>query len=274
MRFSFTIAFALALILLSTACNLSRRPIADPILTSTTVPTAAPAAPAATRTPAPAAAAVAPPNTPVTAAAAAAPTNTPAAAAPAPTNTAAPAAVAAGTPGAPAPTPGPGTPGPQKLEEMETPTTGEEQVEGAPQPNALATLGPGGNPLFAPVAGVNITVNGPAASMKGTAMAGMMVFNQSCASCHGPDGKGGVPNPGSDDGTVPPLNPVDPAFKTAAKGEYSEYAGGLDLFIQHGSRPSGDSPSLSMVPWGDQKRLTQQQIADVEAYIIQLNGGP
>jgi len=50
------------------------------------------------------------------------------------------------------------------------------------------------------------------------------------------------------------------------------FAREIDLFIQHGSRPSGPNPMLSMVPWGDAKRLTQQQIADVEAYVMQLNG--
>ena len=107
--------------------------------------------------------------------------------------------------------------------------------------------------------------------MTGNATAGQVVYAQNCAACHGPEGKGGVANPGSDDGTVPPLNPIDPGFAAAAKGDSSEFAGGLDLYIQHGSRPAGDSPALSMIPWGDANKLTQQQIADVEAYIFQLN---
>jgi cytochrome c553 len=240
MRISALIGFTAALILLTTACNTTSPPTPAPILTSTSVPTAV--------------------------------ANTPAPIPGAATATAAPAAASASTPAPPAPTPGPGTPGPVKTEEKESPAPGEEAAEGAPQPNPLATLGPGGNPLFAPVPGAAITKNGAAATIKGSAAAGQIVYAQNCAACHGPDGKGGVPNPGSDDGTIPPLNPVDPGFKAAAKGDYAEFAGGLDLFIQHGSRPAGKNPTFSMIPWGDLNKLTQQQIADVEAHVIQLNG--
>lgn len=141
-----------------------------------------------------------------------------------------------------------------------------------PEPNPLAPLQPGGNPEFAPVAGADLSSNGPAASGHGSAQAGQVVFTQNCLACHGVDGKGGFPNAGSDDGTVPPLNPIDPGFAQAAKRDPAAFAREIDLFIQHGSRPSGPNPMLSMVPWGDSKRLTQQQIADVEAYVMQLNG--
>lgn len=153
-----------------------------------------------------------------------------------------------------------------------TPTVGEEAAEGPPQPNALPTVGPGGNPAFAPVAGVDITKNGAAASIHGSATAGQTIFAQNCVACHNVDGKGGLVNPGSEDGTVPPLNPIDPGFKASAKGDPAAFAREIDLFIQHGSRPSGSSPALSMIAWGDQGKLTQQQIADVEAYVMQLNG--
>lgn len=163
---------------------------------------------------------------------------------------------------------------PVKKEETKelTPTPGEESEEGPPRPNALPTVGPGGNPLFAPVPGVDITKNGAAASIHGSAAAGQTIFAQNCVACHNAEGKGGLANPGSEDGTVPPLNPIDPAFKANAKGDPAAFAREIDLFVQHGSRPSGDSPALSMPPWGDQGKLTQQQIADVEAYVMQLNG--
>ena len=144
--------------------------------------------------------------------------------------------------------------------------------DAAPKPNLLAPLQPGGNPEFAPVPGADLSTNGPAASTHGSAQAGQLVFAQNCLACHGVDGKGGFPNAGSDDGTVPPLNPIDPGFAAAAKGDPAAFAREIDLFIQHGSRPSGPNPMLSMVPWGDSKRLTQQQIADVEAYVMHLNG--
>ena len=141
-----------------------------------------------------------------------------------------------------------------------------------PEPNPLTPLAPGGNPEFAPVPGADLSKNGPAASIHGSLQAGQLVFTQNCLACHGVDGKGGFPNAGSDDGTVPALNPIDPGFAAAAKGDPAAFAREIDLFIQHGSRPSGPNPMLSMVPWGDAKRLTQQQIADVEAYVMQLNG--
>jgi hypothetical protein len=271
LRITALIGFPAALILLATACSSSSTLTPAPTLPATAVSTAvdntpAPVARAATATPPPAAAAVT-----TTAARPTPAPNTPTPAALA-SDTPASVAASASTPLPPAPTPGPGTPGPVKTEERETPAPGEEAAEGAPQPNPLATVGPGGNPLFAPVPGADITKNGAAVTVKGSAPAGQIVYTQYCLACHGPDGKGGVPNPGSDDGTVPPLNPIDPGFKAAAKGDYAELAGGLDLFIQHGSRPAGKNPTFSMIPWGDANKLTQQQIADVEAYVIQLNG--
>ena len=75
-------------------------------------------------------------------------------------------------------------------------------------------------------------------------------------------------NPGSSDGTVPPLNPIDPLLKDP---DPKVFAVNIDLFIQHGSVPEGISPFRTMPGWGDQNGLTQQQIADVIAYVISLN---
>jgi mono/diheme cytochrome c family protein len=52
------------------------------------------------------------------------------------------------------------------------------------------------------------------------------------------------------------------------------YAINLDLFIEHGSTPGGNSPQQTMPAWGDDKKLTPQQIADVIAYLIALNPAP
>lgn len=143
---------------------------------------------------------------------------------------------------------------------------------GPPQPNPLPAVPAGGNKDYAPVPGVDLTKNGPAASIHGSAAAGQAVYVQNCQICHGAEGKVGLPNPGSDDGTVPVLNPLDPSFAASAKGDPATFAQELDLFVQHGSRPAGANPTFSMIPWGDQQKLTQQQIADVEAYMMQLNG--
>jgi mono/diheme cytochrome c family protein len=109
---------------------------------------------------------------------------------------------------------------------------------------------------------------GPAVDLTGDAKAGETEFKQICEPCHGPQGKGGVSNPGTDDGTVPPLNPID---DTIVSPDYKTFATNIDLFVEHGSRPEGDTAALIMPAWGDLKVLTPQQIADVIAYVISLN---
>jgi mono/diheme cytochrome c family protein len=109
---------------------------------------------------------------------------------------------------------------------------------------------------------------GPALNLTGDASAGATVFAANCQTCHAAQGKGGVANPGSTDGTVPPLNPIDP---TIANADPKVFASNVDLFVEHGSTPDGPSPTFSMPAWGDKKALTPQQIADVIAYVISLN---
>lgn len=112
---------------------------------------------------------------------------------------------------------------------------------------------------------------GAAATLTGNAEAGAKVFAANCRPCHGAEAKGGIPNPGSADGTVPPLNPIDP---TIANKDPKIFAHNVDLFVQNGSTPEGHHPAIRMPAWGADKMLTQQQIADVIAYIIQLNTPP
>jgi cytochrome c oxidase cbb3-type subunit 3 len=109
---------------------------------------------------------------------------------------------------------------------------------------------------------------GPAASLTGNADSGKQIFASNCVSCHAAEGKGGVPNSGSTDGTVPALNPIDPTLISADK---TTYITNLDLFIEHGSTPAGTNPTFSMPAWGDKGALQPQQIADVIAYIMSLN---
>jgi mono/diheme cytochrome c family protein len=126
---------------------------------------------------------------------------------------------------------------------------------GAPTPEPARPSEPGGP--------------GPAASMIGDIARGRSGFGTYCAACHGPEGVQGVPNPGSDDGSVPTLNPIDP---TIANRDPRIFAVNVDLFIEHGSLPEGPGPMIIMPFFGDGKMLTAQQIADLIAYVMDLNG--
>jgi mono/diheme cytochrome c family protein len=108
-----------------------------------------------------------------------------------------------------------------------------------------------------------------AATLTGRWKQGKALFEKRCQSCHGPRGTDKVKNPGSDDRTVPPLNPIDPSL---ASNTPSAFAANIDRFIQHGSIPDGSKPELFMPNWGDSRALSQQEIADVETYVMRLNG--
>lgn len=108
-----------------------------------------------------------------------------------------------------------------------------------------------------------------AATLTGDWKRGKTLFERQCQSCHGPRGTDKVKNPGSDDGTVPPLKPIDPDLASKIP---SAFAAKIDPFIQHGSIPDGPNPALFMPNWGDSRALSQQEIADVEAYVMRLNG--
>jgi mono/diheme cytochrome c family protein len=126
---------------------------------------------------------------------------------------------------------------------------------GAPAPEPARPSFPGGP--------------GAAASMSGDVAQGRAQFGLYCAVCHGPEGVQGIPNPGSDDGSVPPLNPIDP---TLVNSNAKTFAANVDLFIQHGSIPEGSSPLILMPSFGDHDMLTQQQIANLIAFVMSLNG--
>lgn len=135
------------------------------------------------------------------------------------------------------------------------PTGGGMQMPGAaPSEEDMLPSNPGG-----PGAAINLT---------GNIASGKQIFAANCAACHGAEGKGGVANPGSVEGTVPALNPV---HSSLANPDYKTFATNLDLFIEHGSTPQGNNPFRSMPAWGDSGALTPQEIADVIAYIISLN---
>ena len=85
----------------------------------------------------------------------------------------------------------------------------------------------------------------------------------------GLNGNGGVPNPGSLSGQVPALNPIN---KNLYSKNPQTFADNIDRVIQNGSVPQGSSPQLKMEAYGNSHALTQQEIANIEAYILNLNG--
>jgi len=115
----------------------------------------------------------------------------------------------------------------------------------------------------------NLGPPGPASNYIGNPKHGAVLYRQRCESCHGIKGKGGTPNPGSASGVVPALNPIDSVLYSKDANTFTD---NIDRFIQHGSTPPGPDPSLHMQNFGDSHVLTQQQIAQIEAYILELNG--
>jgi quinol-cytochrome oxidoreductase complex cytochrome b subunit len=110
---------------------------------------------------------------------------------------------------------------------------------------------------------------GRSAYLIGSAERGAEVFRKHCASCHGPEGKTTVLNPGSDEVKVPDLNPAD---RELSSPDAQSFAENIDVFIQHGAVPKGPNPAIRMPAFGDTNTLTQQEIANVEAHILLLNG--
>lgn len=149
-----------------------------------------------------------------------------------------------------------------------------QKVEAVPSatpapPEPTETPAPAGGPTPEPAKPSNEGGPGPAAAIRGNVEQGKADFGLFCAICHGPEGVRGDPNPDSDDGVVPPLNPIDP---TLVNADPKVFAQNLDLYIEHGSLPAGENPLLLMPPFGDSKMLTDQQIADLITYVMSLNG--
>ena len=108
---------------------------------------------------------------------------------------------------------------------------------------------------------------GAAVTLSPDVTKGAQVYKASCVACHGAKGEGNVTNPGSKDGTVPALSPIDPEI---ASPDIKAFTKNIDIYIEHGSKPEGLKPSLSMPAFGYEKKLTAQQIADVIAYTISM----
>jgi len=110
---------------------------------------------------------------------------------------------------------------------------------------------------------------GPAARMIGSPDHGRLLYVQYCQGCHGVDGDNGIDNPGADAGKIPPLRHIARKFISE---DPATFARNVDLSIQFGSRPAGPNPAMSMPGFGATASLSQPQIANLEAYILNLNG--
>jgi mono/diheme cytochrome c family protein len=98
---------------------------------------------------------------------------------------------------------------------------------------------------------------------------GAILFDLDCAKCHGKAGIGNVQNPGSQAGVVAALAPI-------SRGLFSDdpvvFAENIDRFIQQGATPPGPNPTLQMPAFGTTHSLTVQETANIEAYVLSLNG--
>ena len=109
---------------------------------------------------------------------------------------------------------------------------------------------------------------GRCGELTGDPNSGQQIFAANCVLCHNTAGKGGNPNPGSRAlEQFPALNPINRARKFGSYDVCNEFLSVRPAWFT----PAGPGPTFSMPPWGDKNVLSQQQIADVIAYLISLN---
>lgn len=108
--------------------------------------------------------------------------------------------------------------------------------------------------------------SGSAAPLPGDPTAGATLYAANCATCHGPSMAGNIGpalNPIAKLPKVP--NSLDPTFL-------------IDIITNGRKHQAGDPGSVDMPPKGSNTSLTDQNIKDLAAYIIQQNltpgGGP
>ena len=110
------------------------------------------------------------------------------------------------------------------------------------------------------------TTIGKSASIVGNFEHGKIIYNQQCLMCHGPHGNPLAKGFKAEKG-VPALNPIP---ENLYSKDVQTFINKIDIYIQHGSpNPEG---GLAMPNFGDSNTMTQEQIADVESYILHLNG--
>jgi len=107
---------------------------------------------------------------------------------------------------------------------------------------------------------------GASVDIIGDKVHGAILFHQSCTMCHGPHGNTKAKGFKAPSG-VPTLNPIRQELYSA---DARTFAQRIDVFIQHGA-PALAKDGPAMPNFGDSNTLTQAQIADIEAYVLDLN---
>ncbi len=140
-----------------------------------------------------------------------------------------------------------------------------------PAPAAMAArpMKAGPNIRVIPPETIPEAPSGDAAFIVGNAENGEELFRQQCGSCHGAGGRGNMPNPGSLSGRIPALEPI---ARQLFSPQPVIFARNVDKYIQHGAVPPGRAPAFYMPDFGDSWSLTQQEIANIEAYVLRING--
>lgn len=133
---------------------------------------------------------------------------------------------------------------------------------GAPAPGATAA--PPARGAGAPGAR---EAAGRAAEIVGSAIHGATLYTIQCSPCHGEAGRSDRAD--ARRGNVPPLVPIS---RVIFSPEPEVFAAQLDRWLQHGAAPAAEHPGIEMPAFGDTDVLTQQQIADIEAYVMSRNG--
>jgi disulfide bond formation protein DsbB len=104
--------------------------------------------------------------------------------------------------------------------------------------------------------------SGSPAALPGDPARGATLYGQNCASCHGASLEGGIGPALNPIVKLPGVsNPLDPNFL-------------IDIITNGRIHQPGDPGTVNMPPKGGNPKLTDQDVKDLAAYIIQQNSNP
>lgn len=100
----------------------------------------------------------------------------------------------------------------------------------------------------------------------GNSANGKNLYDLYCLQCHGPNGNTTADHFQNLSG-VPSINPIN---RSIFNEDINKFLQNIDIFIQYGASNKDNGPN--MPAFGATHVLTQEQIADIEAYVLQING--